>query len=147
MNPRIKKIAFSKLDDDLCDSILFFYGDEIWILTEKKDNWYFKVNSAGILYYNQKSMTNLLLIFGLEGNEKNKVLKEWFELTTKLSPRYVNRINSDLSWALEKFTNESCVWDLKKRNGFAFETIKRFLTLSERFSLDTISIRNLKNEL
>lgn len=147
MNPRIKKLAFKKLDDDLYDSILFIYSNEIWILNENKDKWYFRISSEGLLDYNQKLMTNFLVIFGVKQNEINQISKEWFELTTKLKSRSVRRINSDLNWNLEKFKNENCIWDLKRRNGFAYETINRFLTLKEKFSLERIIIGNLKNNI
>ena len=92
-------------------------------------------------------MNSCLSIFTLESSEKNKLLKDWFEKSTGLNVRSIRRLNSDLDWILEKFNKEKTVWDLKNRNGFAYQTIKKFITLSERLSLDKISIGNLINDL
>ena len=147
MNPRIKKLVYTKLEDDLFDSFLFQYGNEIWLLNDNKSNWFFRVDSNGLLDYNQKFINSCLSIFTLDSSEKNKLLKEWFEKSTGLSVRSIRRLNSDLDWILEKFNKEKNVWDLKNRNGFAYQTIKKFTTLSERLSLDKISIGNLINDL
>lgn len=147
MNPRIKKLVYTKLEDDLFDSFLFQYGNEIWLLNDSKSNWFFRVDSNGLLDYNQKFINSCLSIFTLDSSEKNKLLKDWFEKSTGLSVRSIRRLNSDLDWILEKFNKEKNVWDLKNRNGFAYQTIKKFTTLSERLSLDKISIGNLINDL
>jgi hypothetical protein len=59
--------------------------------------------------------------------------------------RTIKRLNSNLEWVLEKFSNERMPWDLKNRNGFSYETIKKFLLLIERFNLEKVRILHLKN--
>lgn len=145
MNPRLKKIVFLKLDEDLEDSFLFPYSNEIWLLNDSMSVWYFKINSENILDYNQQVMNSSLSIFSLDSNVKNNLLKEWFQFYTKMEVRTIKRLNSNLDWVLEKFSNERMPWDLKNRNGFSYETIKKFLVLIERFNLEKVRILHLKN--
>jgi hypothetical protein len=145
MNPRLKKIVFLKLEEDLEDSFLFPYSNEIWLLNDSMSVWYFKINSENILDYNQQVMNSSLSIFSLDSNVKNNLLKEWFQFYTKMEVRTIKRLNSNLDWVLEKFSNERMPWDLKNRNGFSYETIKKFLVLIERFNLEKVRILHLKN--
>jgi hypothetical protein len=145
MNPRLKKIVFLKLEEDLEDSFLFPYSNEIWLLNDSMSVWYFKINSENILDYNQQVMNSSLSVFSLDSNVKNNLLKEWFQFYTKMEVRTIKRLNSNLEWVLEKFSNERMPWDLKNRNGFSYETIKKFLLLIERFNLEKVRILHLKN--
>jgi hypothetical protein len=145
MNPRLKKIVFLKLEEDLEDSFLFPYSNEIWLLNDSMSLWYFKINSENILDYNQQIMNSSLSIFSLDTNVKNNLLKEWFQFYTKMDVRTIKRLNSNLEWVLEKFSNERMPWDLKNRNGFSYDTIKKFLVLIERFNLEKVRILHLKN--
>lgn len=145
MNPRLKKIVFLKLEEDLEDSFLFPYSNEIWLLNDSMSVWYFKINSENILDYNQQVMNSSLSVFSLDSNVKNNLLKEWFQFYTKMEVRTIKRLNSNLEWVLEKFSNERMPWDLKNRNGFSYETIKKFLVLIERFNLEKVRILHLKN--
>lgn len=147
MNYRLKKLVSLRLEEELNDSFFILFANEIWIVSDNKTNWYFKISSDGQLDYNQKFISGVLNLFTLSGREINKFLKDWFEDLTKLKVRVVRRINSDLDWIIEKIYKEPIIWDTKNRNGFGYEIIKKFLTLSEKYKIEKIRIENLKPQL
>jgi hypothetical protein len=80
MNPRLKKIIFSKLNDDLSKvEIILSENQSIWFIDRANKYWYFELEKSGKLWWRYEFFTNFFPLFCLEVNEFQPLLSEWVE--------------------------------------------------------------------
>ena len=80
MNPRLKKIMFSKLNDDLSKvEIIVSENKSIWFIDRANKYWYFELEKSGKLWWRYEFFTDFFIIFCLEVNEFQPILSEWVE--------------------------------------------------------------------
>jgi hypothetical protein len=80
MNPRLKKIIFSKLNDDLSKvEIILSENQSIWFIDRANKYWYFELEKSGKLWWRYEFFTNFFPLFCLEIDEFQPLLSEWVE--------------------------------------------------------------------
>jgi hypothetical protein len=80
MNPRLKKIIFSKLNDDLSKvEIIVSENKSIWFIDRANKYWYFELEKSGKLWWRYEFFTDFFPIFCLGVNEFQPLLSEWVE--------------------------------------------------------------------
>ena len=80
MNPRLKKIMFSKLNDDLSKvEIIVSENKSIWFIDRANKYWYFELEKSGKLWWRYEFFTNFFPLFCLEIDEFQPLLSEWVE--------------------------------------------------------------------
>ena len=80
MNPRLKKIIFSKLNDDLSKvEIILSENQSIWFIDRANKYWYFELEKSGKLWWRYEFFTDFFPLFCLEVNEFQPLLSEWVE--------------------------------------------------------------------
>lgn len=127
-HPKLKKIVFDKLIEDLSKKEVFPYADELWILDRENFEWYISVSSSGKLTYNQIFFKTYIRLFGLPNRDFDKLLGGWFEKSFCIPIRNVMRQNSSLEYVLVKmFEQNFDRWSIQERRGFSYEIVKRFL--------------------
>ena len=80
MNPRLKKIIFSKLNDDLSKvEIILSENQSIWFIDRANKYWYFELEKSGKLWWRYEFFTDFFILFCIEVNEFQPFLSEWVE--------------------------------------------------------------------
>ena len=80
MNPRLKKIIFSKLNDDLSKvEIILSENQSIWFIDRANKYWYFELEKSGKLWWRYEFFTDFFILFSLEINDFQPLLSEWVE--------------------------------------------------------------------
>lgn len=80
MNPRLKKIIFSKLNDDLSKvEIILSENKSIWFIDRANKYWYFELEKSGKLWWRYEFFTDFFPLFCLEIDEFQPLLSEWVE--------------------------------------------------------------------
>ena len=80
MNPRLKKIIFSKLNDDLSKvEIIVSENKSIWFIDRANKYWYFELEKSGKLWWRYEFFTDFFILFSLEINDFQPLLSEWVE--------------------------------------------------------------------
>ena len=80
MNPRLKKIMFSKLNDDLSKvEIIVSENKSIWFIDRANKYWYFELEKSGKLWWRYEFFTDFFILFSLEINDFQPLLSEWVE--------------------------------------------------------------------
>jgi len=80
MNPRLKKIIFSKLNDDLSKvEIILSENQSIWFIDRANKYWYFELEKSGKLWWRYEFFTDFFILFSLKIDEFQPLLSEWVE--------------------------------------------------------------------
>ena len=80
MNPRLKKIILSKLNEDLSKvEIILSENKSIWFIDRANKYWYFELEKSGKLWWRYEFFTDFFILFCLEVNEFQPILSEWVE--------------------------------------------------------------------
>ena len=79
MHPRLKKIIFNKLYEDLKHTEIIPYKDSIWFIDREKKYWYLQYKKTGYLWWRYKFFTIFFLLFSLEQSEYERVIADWVE--------------------------------------------------------------------
>lgn len=124
MTKGLSKFVKIRIDRSLNYTILHDYGDSLWICDPDFGDWYFEYRNNQILIYNCLYFDKLLQVFTIPNNEKSKYLREWFEKTTKLHVRSVEKKGSNVSYSMNEMMKRKKSWDLKNRYGFPYEFVK-----------------------
>lgn len=143
INPRLKKFIFEKIDSDLNDVIFHPYGKEVWLITVVDKGWYFVGDCEGTTWFNQKFFDNFFRLFSMNSKEYSPLLKEWFETKTSLSVRKIARKNTTYDYMIDGVLNRNTKeydWTLKKRWGFSYPTVKRYVDLKNKLKRERILI-------
>jgi len=80
MNPRLKKIVFKKLNQDLSKvEIIVSENKSIWFIDRANKYWYFELEKSGKLWWRYEFFTEFFILFSLEIDEFQPLLSEWVE--------------------------------------------------------------------
>ena len=80
MNPRLKKIIFDKLNEDLSKvEIILAENQSIWFIDRANKYWYFELEKSGKLWWRYEFFTEFFILFCLKIDEFQPLLSEWVE--------------------------------------------------------------------
>ena len=79
MHPRLKKIIFNKLYEDLKNVEIIPYNDSIWFIDREKKYWYLEYEKSGHLWWRYDFFTNFFRLFSMERSEYERVIADWVE--------------------------------------------------------------------
>ena len=79
MHPRLKKIIFNKLYEDLKNAEIIHFEDSIWFIDREKKFWYLEYEKDGILWWKYDFFTNFFMLFSMERSEFEGVIADWVE--------------------------------------------------------------------
>ena len=79
MHPRLKKIIFNKLYEDLKHVEIIPYNDSIWFIDREKKYWYLEYEKSSHLWWRYQFFTIFFLLFSLEQSEYERVIADWVE--------------------------------------------------------------------
>ena len=79
MHPRLKKIIFDKLYEDLKNVEIIPYKESIWFIDREKKYWYLEYEKNGRLFWRYKFFTIFFLLFSMERSEYEQVIADWVE--------------------------------------------------------------------
>jgi len=79
MHPRLKKIIFDKLYEDLKHVEIIPYKDSIWFIDRDKKYWYLEYEKSGHLWWKYDFFTNFFMLFSMERSEFERVIADWVE--------------------------------------------------------------------
>jgi hypothetical protein len=79
MHPRLKKIIFNKLYEDLKHAEIIPYKDSIWFIDREKKYWYLEYEKSGHLWWKYDFFTNFFMLFSMERSEFELVIADWVE--------------------------------------------------------------------
>jgi len=79
MHPRLKKIIFNKLYEDLKNVEIIPYNDSIWFIDRGKKYWYLEYEKNVTLWWRYDFFTNFFRLFSLEESEYERVIADWVE--------------------------------------------------------------------
>ena len=105
MNPRLKKIIFSKLNDDLSKvEIIVSENKSIWFIDRANKYWYFELEKSGKLWWRYEFFTDFFILFSLEINDFQPLLSEWVEgilnRGVNMTTRFGHRLHSTVEGIL-----------------------------------------------
>ena len=69
MHPRLKKIIFNKLYEDLKHVEIINYKESVWFIDREKKYWYLECEKDGILWWKYDFFTNFFRLFSMERSE------------------------------------------------------------------------------
>jgi hypothetical protein len=115
MNPRLKKIIFSKLNDDLSKvEIILSENQSIWFIDRANKYWYFELEKSGKLWWRYEFFTDFFPLFCLEVNEFQPLLSEWVEgvlnCGVSATPEYVTRAIDEVEEVLNREVSAATDW-------------------------------------
>jgi len=79
MHPRLKKIIFDKLYEDLKNVEIIPYKESIWFIDREKQYWYLEYEKSSHLWWRYQFFTIFFLLFSLEQSEYERVIADWVE--------------------------------------------------------------------
>jgi len=93
MHPRLKKIIFDKLYEDLKNAEIIHFQNSIWFIDREKKYWYLEYQKSGHLWWRYDFFTNFFRLFSLEQSEFERVIAEWVEevLNSRVNTTVCNR--------------------------------------------------------
>ena len=77
MNPRLKKIIYNKLFEDLKGVEIIPFLDSIWFINRENKNWYFEYQSDGTLFYCMDFFTQFFELFSLQEEEYKSIISSF----------------------------------------------------------------------
>lgn len=130
MNPKLEKIIFSKLFEDLKDKNIVCWKNEFWILDIETTDWYLCVVSQGSSWFNQDFFKTYTNLFSLSNKELSSILKIWVEDIFKVRVHQLSRRQSNMTYIIDgMLRSKKNKWSLNERYGFSYEVVKKFLNL------------------
>lgn len=140
---RLKKLIFSKLNEDLRKFVVHPYGNDIWILDKQSHSWFLQIESKGDLWFNQKYFNNFFALFSMGSTEYSKILKEWTEKVLEVKLKSSSRKNSNYEYLIENVIfeqTEDKIWDGNKRFGFSYNTVKKYSEFKNNSSTSSVEL-------
>jgi hypothetical protein len=105
MHPRLKKIIFNKLYEDLKNVEIIPYKDSIWFIDREKKYWYLQYKKSGFLWWRYKFFTIFFLLFSLKQSEYERVIVDWVEEVLNSKVNSTNSSNLVLNKRVEDVLN------------------------------------------
>ena len=96
MHPRLKKIIFDKLYEDLKNVEIIPYKESIWFIDREKKYWYLEYEKNGRLFWRYKFFEIFFLLFYLKRSEYERVIADWVEevLNSRVNTTTDGRVQS-----------------------------------------------------
>ena len=79
MHPRLKKIIFNKLYEDLKHVEIIHFENSIWFIDREKEYWYLEYHKSGYLWWRFDFFTDFFRLFSMERSEYERVIADWVE--------------------------------------------------------------------
>ena len=76
---KFKKIIFDKLTLDLSKVDIIFYDDSLWFIDRENEYWFLELQKGGVLYWRWDFFDHFFLLFTMERDEYEPLIKEWVE--------------------------------------------------------------------
>jgi hypothetical protein len=76
---KFKKIIFNKLTLDLSKVDIIFYDDSLWFIDRENEYWFLELQKGGVLYWRWDFFDHFFLLFTMERDEYEPLIKEWVE--------------------------------------------------------------------
>ena len=76
---KFKKIIFDKLTLDLSKVDIIFYDDSLWFIDRENEYWFLELQKGGVLYWRWDFFDHFFLLFTMEQDEYEPLIKEWVE--------------------------------------------------------------------
>ena len=76
---KFKKIIFDKLTLDLSKVDIIFYDDSLWFIDRENKYWFLELQKGGRLYWRWDFFDHFFLLFTMERDEYEPLIKEWVE--------------------------------------------------------------------
>ena len=105
MHPRLKKIIFNKLYEDLKNAEIIPYKDSIWFIDREKKYWYLQYEKSGYLRWRYDFFTNFFRLFSLEQSEYERVIADWVEEVLNSRVNTTQLIKGVISIVVEEVLN------------------------------------------
>jgi hypothetical protein len=147
VSAKLKKFIFDKIDSDLSEVNFHPYGKELWIINLEDKSWYFVGDCEGTTWFNQIFFDNFFRLFSLNSKEYSPLLKIWFEEKTSIPIRKISRRNTNYDYMLDGILNRSAKeydWTIKRRWGFSYPMVKKYIDLKKSLQTEQIKIKDLK---
>ena len=125
MHPRLKKIIFDKLYEDLKNAEIINFEDSIWFIDREKKYWYLEYEKNGSLFWRYKFFTIFFLLFSMERSEYERVIADWVEEVLNSRVNTTNNIACNNPYLVEEVLNSRVNTTLEDVNkyGFAVEEV------------------------
>jgi len=79
MHPRLKKIIFNKLYEDLKHVEIIHFENSIWFIDREKKYWYLQYEKSGYLWWRFDFFPRFFRLFSMERSEFELVIADWVE--------------------------------------------------------------------
>ena len=131
-NKKLTNFVLNRITQELGDKEVNPYGNELWIIDKDTKSWYVQLEHNGTLWFNQKMFHDLLRIFCFSDYEKKYYIKLWVETLLEVKVTSVSRKNTNYEYIIDGIIrNSNNKWSLKKRYGFGYDLVKKYIILSE----------------
>jgi hypothetical protein len=85
MHPRLKKIIFDKLYEDLKNVEIIPYKESIWFIDREKKYWYIEYRKNGTLWFRHDFFPRFFFLFSMERSEYELVIADWMKEVLNLN--------------------------------------------------------------
>jgi len=89
---KFKKIIFDKLTLDLSKVDIIFYDDSLWFIDRENEYWFLELQKGGVLYWRWDFFDHFFLLFTMERDEYEPLIKEWVESVLNCGVRTTCRL-------------------------------------------------------
>lgn len=132
IHPKLKKLVFQKITEDISDKGIFTNESDFWIIEEETRDWFLKANSNGELHYNQSFFKPYKSLFSLDPKILSNLIGEWFEKNFELPLRTIHRRGGSQEYYISAFLKKKTgILEYNNRYGFTYGFTKKFLTLKK----------------
>lgn len=76
---KFKRTIFDKLTSDLSGVELIFHDESLWFIDRKNKYWYIEFKKDGKLYWRWQFFSIFFILFTMERDEYEPLIKEWVE--------------------------------------------------------------------
>jgi len=105
MHPRLKKIIFDKLYEDLKHVEIIPYKESIWFIDREKKYWYLEYEKPGYLWWKYDFFTNFFRLFSMDKSEYERVIADWVEEVLNFKVDSTKNYHSGRTYKVEEVLN------------------------------------------
>jgi hypothetical protein len=105
MHPRLKKIIFNKLYEDLKHVEIIPYKESVWFIDREKKYWYLEYEKNVTLWWRYDFFTNFFRLFSLEQSEYERVIADWVEEVLNFKVGTTNKYFNQQTIEVEEVLN------------------------------------------
>lgn len=134
IDPKLEKIVFSKLIEDLKDKQIVCWKNEFWIIDLDTTEWYLCVISDNNSWFNQKFFETYVNLFSITNKQLSKILKSWIDKVFGVKITSISRRQSNMSYLIHgMLRSKKNQWKLNERYGFSYELVKKFIGMKSKY--------------